>query len=118
MKFSLFMKLYNEALEVDLDHYIADRGWEDWMDKYVADKNAAFVDTTKIAAILNRIYDLAHMGIKELREDMGITVKAFSQLFEIPYRTIQGWEYENHRTPEYTLHLIAYALFMGDMDDE
>ena len=33
MTFKLFRTLYGEALEAtDLDHYIMERGWQEWMD--------------------------------------------------------------------------------------
>lgn len=119
MKFSLFSKLYSEAIEYDnVDMYIADRGWQDWMDNYVADKSAAFVDTTKIAAILNNIYDLAHMDIGQIRSETKLSAKDFSNLFRIPARTVQSWVHQERRTPDYALILISYAVFMEGMDDE
>lgn len=109
MKFELFSKLYDESQEyTDVDMYIAERGWQDWMEDY---ENGS--DATQIADILFGIYDLAHMGIKEMRASMKLTFKAFSALYSIPSRTIQDWEYGKSKTPEYLLKLIAYTIFTG-----
>ena len=119
MKFELFSKLYDEAQGyTDAETYIAERSWQEWMDNYVTDKSAAFVDTTKIAAILNHIYDLAHMDIGQIRSETKLSAKDFANLFRIPARTVQSWVHQERRTPEYALLLISYAIFMEGMDDE
>lgn len=50
------------------------------------------------------------MTFKELREKTGMNMKKFSDYFEIPYRTVQDWEYENNRFPEYLKKLMIYKL--------
>lgn len=109
MKFDIFSKLYNEAREyTDVEMYIAERGWQGWMEDY---ENGS--DATDIADILFYIYDLAHMGIKEMRSYMKLTFRAFSAIYSIPSRTVQDWEYGKSKTPEYMLKLVAYTIFTG-----
>jgi hypothetical protein len=36
--------------------------------------------------------------------------KEFADYFGIPYRTLQDWELENRKCPEYLLNLIEYKL--------
>ena len=50
------------------------------------------------------------MTIKTLREASGMTQKAFSEYFNIPKRTIEDWEGERRKCPEYLLSLMAYKL--------
>lgn len=45
---------------------------------------------------------------KEIREKSGMNMKEFGLYFNIPYRTIQSWEYEVRKCPEYVLELIIY----------
>ena len=109
MKFELFSKLYDEAQDyADIDLYIAERGWQDWMDQY---ENGS--DATLISDILKRIYSLAHMDIGQMRVESGLSFNSFSKVYSIPSRTIQAWEYGQNRTPEYFHKLVAYTLFAG-----
>lgn len=34
----------------------------------------------------------------------------FTKYFDIPYRTLQDWELENRKCPEYLTKLIEYKL--------
>lgn len=116
MKFTLFAKLYGEALVyTNLEMYISERGWQDWMDAYVDDDDD---DASRVSEILEHIYSLAHMDIGQLRSETKLSASAFSRLFGIPIRTAQSWEYKERRTPEYALILISYAIFMEGMGDE
>lgn len=113
MKFTLFRELYSEAIDYkNPEMYIAERGWQDWMEKYIGN------DASEIAGILERIYSLAHMDIGQLRSETKLSASAFSEMFGIPIRTAQSWEYKERRTPVYALLLISYAIFMEDIDDE
>lgn len=50
------------------------------------------------------------MTIKRLREASGMTQKAFSDYFNIPRRTIEDWDAERRKCPEYLLRLMEYKL--------
>lgn len=50
------------------------------------------------------------MNIKELRSLTGMTQKQFSEYFNIPHRTLQNWEGEQRKCPEYLLNLMKYKL--------
>lgn len=39
-----------------------------------------------------------------------MSLKQFSDCFGIPYRTLQDWEYEKRKAPDYVLDLIKYKL--------
>lgn len=110
MNYELFITLYSEALEYDnLDMYIAERGWQDWMDKH---------DPT---TVLPKIYKLAHGTLKNNRTEFNLNRASFSRLFRIPLRTVENWETETdsrREVPQYTRVLIDYALFSSDLNDQ
>jgi DNA-binding transcriptional regulator YiaG len=41
--------------------------------------------------------------------------KEFVEYFGIPYRTIQDWELENRKCPEYLIDLMEYKLIKEDL---
>lgn len=47
---------------------------------------------------------------KEIREASGMSRKQFGEYFGIPYRSLQDWELENRKCPDYLLKLIEYKL--------
>lgn len=101
MKFELFRALYSEALEYeDFDMYVAERGYQDWMDSY-----------ENIADVLKTIYDLAHSTIKQTREGRDIPQAAFGRIFAIPVRSLQNWDAGVRTPPAYIKMLLDYAVF-------
>ncbi|MBO1141398.1 hypothetical protein FQS87_15935 [Enterococcus avium] len=103
MTYKLFLSLYNEALGyVDVDMYVAERGWQDWMNDYPEDK---------VGSILQEIFFLANSDLKTIREERGYSRAAFSRLFNIPIRSLEDWDAERRKMPDYVKALICYALF-------
>ena len=105
MKYELFVTLYNEALDYsDVDMYIAERGWQDWMGGY-----------DNVGNILKTIYQLATSTLQENREMLGLSRAKFSRRYNIPVRTLENWDAGTREAPEYVKILIDYTLF-GDAD--
>lgn len=55
------------------------------------------------------------MGIRELRENAGMSRRQFCEYFGIPARTLQNWELygsspEGRKCPDYLIALIRYKL--------
>lgn len=50
------------------------------------------------------------MKFKEFRQASGMSVAQTSRYFEIPYRTVQNWEYGVVDCPEYLMKLMEYKL--------
>ena len=48
--------------------------------------------------------------IKDLRENIGLNRKKFSEHIGIPLRTLEDWEAGRRTPPEYIPKLIAYQL--------
>ena len=48
--------------------------------------------------------------IKELRELTGMNRKEFCKYFNIPYRTVTEWVWDNRHAPEYVLRLLEYYI--------
>jgi hypothetical protein len=104
MKFELFKELYDEALEIaSLELYVAERGWQDWMEGYTPDE---------VAELLGRIYRLANNPLKDTRE---VSRAEFSRRYGIPVRTLQDWDLGNRSAPEYVKLLIDFAQFTSGL---
>ena len=56
--------------------------------------------------------------VKELREQMGMNRREFSEYCNIPYRTVQDWEAEKRELPEYVLNLMVYKAEMEKLVKE
>lgn len=50
------------------------------------------------------------MTIKELRALAKMTQHEFSNYLNIPFRTIQDWEYVRREPPSYVVELIEFRL--------
>lgn len=104
MEFELFATLYKEAKEYnDVDMFIAERAWQDWMDTYSAEE---------LGDLLKRVYAFAHMNLREMREEVGYSRKKFCDLYGIPVRTVENWDSGARQMPSRDLLLIAYTFFM------
>lgn len=59
---------------------------------------------------------LANSDLKTVREKYGYSRAAFSRLFNIPIRSLEDWDAERRKMPDYVKALICYALFEGGDD--
>lgn len=50
------------------------------------------------------------MTFKELRELSQMNMKQFAEYFNIPYRTVQDWEYGKRQCNDYIIELMKYKL--------
>lgn len=48
--------------------------------------------------------------LRELRETMGLNRREFAEMYGIPVRTIEDWEYGKRKMPVYLLRLLAYKV--------
>ena len=107
MKYNLFLTLYKEALEYsDIDMYITERGWQDWMDNY---------PNKDLGTLLASIYNLAHKPLKAIRQERNISRAQFSRMYSIPIRTIENWDGGKTTLNEYLKCLLCYTLFIEDL---
>lgn len=103
MKYQLYVSLYSEALGyADIDMFVAERGWQEWMDDY---------PTEKLGTLMQEIYFLANTDLKTIREKYGYSRAAFARLFNIPIRSLENWDSGSRQMPDYLKILICYALF-------
>ena len=110
MNFELFSELYKEALESsDKEMFIAERGWQDWMNQYNAHE---------IGILLSEIYILANGSIRENRERYGLTRAAFCRRHDIPRRTAESWEMEQNKIAPYLKELFDYSFLIDPKQEE
>ena len=89
--------------DTTLEYFIAERGWQDWMEGYTPDE---------VAELLGRIYHLANNPLKDTRE---VSRAEFSRQYAIPVRTLQDWDLEVSGSPKYVKLLIDFAQFMNGL---
>ena len=102
----IFYCLWGEALTIaDRDEFVSELVlstiWEDAPD---ADIPQDRIDQ------LGRIWDAAHMGVREICAAAKLSQKALSQRFCIPYRTVQNWCSDVNKCPDYVRLMILKLL--------
>lgn len=68
------------------------------------------LDTEDFLKVLHIIYTVANENFLEIFNISGLKLSVFSRKFNIPYRTLQGWKWEERKTPEYILQMIGYIM--------
>ena len=102
--YELFLRLYREALDsASLEYYIAERGWQEWMDPFTDEQ---------IVKILKTIYSYANKSMKEVRKQY-YSRTDFCQSYGIPLRTVENWETKENNT-EYAKSLVMYTFFIKE----
>lgn len=52
------------------------------------------------------------IGLKKIREDLGMNRTVFSHYIGVPLRTLEEWEAGRRKMPDYVLRLITYYTKM------
>ncbi|HIS51949.1 MAG TPA: helix-turn-helix transcriptional regulator [Candidatus Onthomonas avicola] len=65
-----------------------------------------------------RVWDLAHLTIRDIREHLGLSQIAFATRFCIPRRTVEGWEARGTCPPYIVLLLARAAGMTGGVENE
>jgi DNA-binding transcriptional regulator YiaG len=65
------------------------------------------IDLDAEKARLSRIWELAHLSMKELISRTGMTQTSFAKGAGIPLRTVQNWCAESRDCPAYVRFLLA-----------
>lgn len=101
-----FSILWAEALTTsDRDAYVSD--WA--LSSIWADAPEAEISQDRID-YLGRLWDVAHMGVREICKASKLSQVALSQRFGIPYRTIQNWCGDVNKCPDYVRLMMAECL--------
>lgn len=100
--FDTYRVLYAEAREYeDIDRYIMERGWQDWMDG---------MDAEQIADLLRAIHTISRDGIIGMLAVDGTKLTAFCKRYLLPYNTAQKWKLGSNPPTEYTMLMLGYAV--------
>lgn len=73
----------------------------------VPDNAAGCIDLDAEKAKLSRIWEIAHLSMKELISLTGLSQTAFAKGAGIPLRTVQDWCGEKRACPAYVRFLLA-----------
>lgn len=98
----LFHGLWVEAIAtVDRDEFVSDWSLSPvWDDAPDADIPADRID------VLARIWDAAHLTIRDIRAHAGLSQAAFATRYCIPTRTVEDWERGVRTCPDYLRLLL------------
>lgn len=101
----LFCTLFSAALSAaDRDAFVSDWSLSSaWGDAPDADIPADRIDT------LARLWDAAHLTIRDIRQHTGLSQAAFAARYCIPTRTLEDWERGARSCPDYLRLLLAQA---------
>lgn len=108
MDFKTYRDLYLQAGDYkDFDLYVAERGWQGWMEEYASDDDNA----DRIVAAMAFIYKAYRCNAKELCKIAGIKMTTYTELVGVNYRTVQRWASGEIDFPAHIKLLSSYALF-------
>lgn len=110
LPYTMFLGFYAEAQETDdVDMYIAERGWQDWMDRY---------DTDTVVKTLTTIHDLSRRSFPELRKETGLSQAKMAAAYGLKTRTLENWESGDRKPPEHDKIMLSYMIFLEIMNRE
>lgn len=100
MDFKYYQALVDEAKKRDnKELWVAKNG-------YPADCSYA---PDELVDILTIVFEVAHNDVKSLVAHIG-QMTTFSELFRVPYRTVQDWRAKRFKIQEHTIRMIGYIL--------
>lgn len=68
-------------------------------------------------SILGAIWNAAHLSIRDIRAETGLSQVKFGEAFAIPRRSIENWESGTTDAPPYISLLLAHAVGLIDLDE-
>ena len=107
MKDKHFNLIWNEAINSDdraafISEWSISSIWGDQDDDGIA----------KTAGQIGKIWDVAHMTVRDLCNRAGIGQTEMSRKFCIPLRTVQNWCGRQNQCPSYVILMMARLLGM------
>lgn len=95
--------------------YVYDINDLDEMKNTISLNDDEWYEKTTLRSLLSYLVRLnnptnTYSNINELLEASGMTLKAFSEYFCIPYRTMQDWVSGRNGMPQYLFELMNYKL--------
>lgn len=73
----------------------------------VPDDAAGCVDLDAEKVRISRVWDVAHLSVRDLVDRTGLSQTAFAKRAGIPLRTVQGWCLGERDCPAYVRFLLA-----------
>lgn len=105
INYATFVRLYNEAAqEENLDIYIAERGWQDWM--------GTEDNTEEVISLLQTIHGAVRSDFTQLRNILKLSPFEMMRKYDIPNRTRQHWERGEREPADHVRKLLSYAVIM------
>lgn len=106
-----FCTLFGAAVaEHDCDRFVAE-----WSSSSIFSDDENTCEAEELAFVLENIFEVAHMSMRDLRKKLGLTQAEFACRFCLPKRTIEGWE-SNRSARQYLV--LAFAQVSGLLNVE
>lgn len=98
-----FREVFSGALDsADRDAFVSDWALSSiWGDAPDSDIPAARIDE------IGRVWDVAHMTIRDIRQQTGLSQVKFAERYCIPRRSVEDWESGARTCPAYLRLLLA-----------
>lgn len=107
MKYRDFRNIYLSLGDCDSEEmFIAERGWQDWMEEYADDESGG-----KITNILHAFWCIKDNIVKGLKIVCGLTQEEIDEDYGIPKRTIEDWSSGAHIAPQGKACMLAFCVF-------
>lgn len=101
-----FCTLFGAAVaEHDRDRFIVE-----WSSSSIFSDEEKTYDADERLAVLENIFEVAHMSMRDLRKKLGLTQAEFACRFCLPKRTVESWE-SNRSARQYLV--LAFAQVSG-----
>lgn len=98
--------LWREALSSDdRDVYVSD-----WSTSLIFEDVDSEEKLLSIAEEVGKIWDAAHMTMREIIQASGFSQARFAHEFTIPKRTVESWCMGDRTPPDYVRYLLIKAL--------
>lgn len=108
--YELFVRLYKEAqCYEDMDLFIAERGWQEWMDSY------GIID---VANILKKSFIISRLTVRDICDRTGLSVPKIAAKYAINQRTLERWVQGINDPSDYDKTFLAYVVFAEEVNGE
>lgn len=108
MKYTAFREVVNSIPDCeDFEHFVAERGWQEWMEDYADGDNS-----DRIVKVLAAIWELRENPVKGIKKVVHTTNLALSEAYGIPIRTVNDWTRGAMASrSNYPWIMLAYCVF-------
>lgn len=104
----IVISLDDYTAEDSFELFVAERGWQEWMNEYYDESG----ENDRITPILSAVWGMRENPIKGVKAATKMTNKNIAEMIGIPLVTVDTWSRGFRQTrSDYTTTMIAYIIF-------